>query len=94
MNWNIEKEDAQLINAIAKRAYPEVKACYKSLMDLEMDITTTHLNGNPLNLKQLAEADDTNLFHDIYGIYSHLNRTTGELENCFVPRLSQHAAVL
>jgi len=83
-------EDAEVILAILKRA----KALYKKLwrfplpdpMSLHMDITACHLNGCPLKLQKLLEADDFNFAHDVFGIQRHINRRTGKLEDCFLPR--------
>ena len=60
---------------------------YKA-MDCDMDITACHANGNPLRLAELLSADDFNFCHDVLGIRRHINRETGQLENCFVPRFS------
>lgn len=51
-----------------------------------MDITACHLNGTPLDLKKLADADEFTFFHDVYGIARHMNRRTGKLEHFFLPR--------
>lgn len=59
-----------------------------SAADIMMDVTSTHLNGNPLRLEALLEADDFNFAHDIYGIRRHLDRTTGQLKDFFSPRFS------
>jgi hypothetical protein len=56
-----------------------------------MDIEAAHCNGNPLKLKELLEADDSNFMHDVLGIRRHINRKTGELEDCFVPRYAAKA---
>ena len=56
-------------------------------MTIAMDIEAVH-SSNPLRLKDLLEADDTDFAHDVYGIGRNINRTTGELENCFLPRYS------
>lgn len=61
-------------------------------LDIQMDVTATHCNGNPLRLDDLLAADDFNFAHDIYGIRRHLNRGTGKLENCFSPRFSARSA--
>ncbi len=53
---------------------------------LNMDITACHANGCPLDLQKLLAADDFNFTHDVFGISRHLNRKTGQLEDCFVPR--------
>lgn len=78
-----EKEEA-LIKRIADRAGEllgrgaRVTVC--------MDITACHLNGTPLRLEDLAEADQFNFLHDVTGINRHLNRETGELTGHFLPR--------
>ena len=57
-----------------------------SRMDAIMYIDACHSNGCPLKLQELLEPDDTNFAHDVFGIRRHINRKTGKLENCFVPR--------
>lgn len=54
-----------------------------------MDLTATHCNGCPLDLKRMAEADDFNLAHDVYGIANHLDRDTGRLSPKFLPRFAR-----
>jgi len=88
INWKTTKRENELIVKIAKRANTmakEIDVKY-SIMDINMDITATHLNGCSLKLKELLEADNFNFAHDIFGIYRHINRVTGKLGNCFLPR--------
>jgi hypothetical protein len=90
IKWSATKEDMELIDKITKRAailYGLADA--RSMMNLNMDITATHLNGCPLKLKELLASDDYNFGHDIVGISNHLNRETGEIEDCFLPRCAQ-----
>lgn len=54
-----------------------------------MDILAVHCNGTPLKLKELAEADDYDLAHDMGGIIRHIDRTTGKLTGCFLPRYAR-----
>jgi hypothetical protein len=42
-----------------------------------------------LRLDELLNSDIGNFAHDIGGIRRHLNRETGELEDCFVPRFAR-----
>lgn len=42
----------------------------------------------PLRLAEFANADNFNFGHDVAGILGHLNRQTGELEDCFLPRFA------
>lgn len=44
----------------------------------------------PLNLVELAFNDDiASVAHDILGIRRHINRDTGQLEGCFIPRFAK-----
>ena len=62
----------------------------RPVLDIMMDVVATHCNGSPLRLGDLLAANDFNFLHDISGIAKHLNRETGQLENCFRPRFSLH----
>lgn len=57
--------------------------------DVLMDIVATHANGCRLRLEELLHADDANFGHDVFGIRRYLNRETGELTGCFVPRFAE-----
>lgn len=57
-------------------------------MDWWMDIIAVHVNGNPLRLNDLLQADDFNFAHDVFGICRHLDRSTGQLTDHFSPRFS------
>ena len=86
VNFDSTKEEMELIRWITKRAvakHPEL-----DYLSLSMDITATHLNGCKMALQRLLESDDFNFFHDVCGIYEHINRETGALEKSFLPRFS------
>ena len=91
IDWSkTTKEDTELTHKCAKRAvelYAECGHDNVSLLDVDMDIRATHMTC-PLKLAELLEADGFNFMHDITGINRHLNRATGELENCFLPRFA------
>lgn len=86
IKWNVTQEEMELIQQIAKRGF--CRQLYADALALSMDIAATHLNGCPLKLKEWLAADDFNFFHDIYGIYNNLDRKTGHLKNCFLPRFA------
>lgn len=86
INWDASTEDIINIEKIADRA--EKLTTVKDRLNLTMDITACHLNGCALNLEKLLSADDFNFLHDLYGISNNLDRTTGKLMNCFLPRCS------
>lgn len=85
------KEEVRVIAAIASRAgiMAQSAGFDYPFMDADMDVTACHLNGCPLKLAQLLVADDANFAHDVFGIRRHLNRETGKLENCFLPRYAK-----
>ena len=82
------KEECPEIHLIARRAIQlyakhDVKL---NFMDIEMDITACHANGCALDLPKLRTFPDFDFMHDVSGIYRHLDRNTGKLLDCFVPR--------
>lgn len=88
INFSVLKEDAQIIGRISKRAFALAKehGFRYSGLDANMDVTACHANGCPLRLGALLQADNFNFAHDVFGIRQHLNRTTGQIEDCFLPR--------
>ena len=75
---------AQRANALSRKLGGEPYA----VLDAHMDIVAVHANGCPLKLNDLLESDDFNFAHDVFGIGRHLNRETGQLEDCFLPRFA------
>lgn len=85
INWKISEDDRILIQAIAERAYVGLGLDHTRTM---MDLTASHANGNPLKLEGLLNANIGDFGHDVGGIARFINRSTGELTDCFVPRYS------
>lgn len=95
ISFKVTQDDADLINKIVDRLltmkHPDNGRRFFSQalrMDLVMDFTATHANGCALRLSELLAADEFNFAHDALGIRRHLNRKTGKLENCFLPRFA------
>lgn len=80
----LTKEDCEKINKIAIRA--SGIAGNIDAVSLDMDLTACQVGDSPLDLNKLLAFDDFNFAHDIGGISRHMNRETGKLEDCFVPR--------
>lgn len=81
------REDHETICAIVARArtkFPELDT-----MSTVMDIAATHGNGRPLDLRRILEADDFTFFHDVFGIARHIDRNSGKLTDCFLPRFAK-----
>jgi hypothetical protein len=94
VSFNCPAAEKSIIRKISRRArdlYLDHKID-RGAMDIEMDVTATHCNGNPLRLDDLLNADDFNFLHDISGIARHLDRDTGKLADFFSPRFSKRQA--
>lgn len=83
-DWKLDVEATKLIDQIVCRA--EELGLINNRLTLTMDLTVCHNLGCRLDLKGLAEASMGDFGHDIMGIQRHLNRNTGQLMDCFVPR--------
>lgn len=81
------REECETIFAIVKRALPY--GIGRDRLTLAMDIEACHGGVCPLRLGDLLKADDINFWHDVSGIVDHLDRHTGHLKDCFVPRFAR-----
>jgi hypothetical protein len=101
INWKISDHDRDLIDKIVKRvvgmySYPlenplaKPRSSYTADQQrkLYMDLQAVHGNGCPLDLAALLAGSPWEFTHDIAGIGEHIDRTTGKLLNCFVPRFA------
>lgn len=86
LSFKINKSDSELISSIVTRAQQIEKSL--DCLSLRMDLMACHANGCPMNFQKLLDADDFNFTHDVSGIMRHLNRKTGKLEDCFLPRFA------
>lgn len=93
-SFAVSRFDADAIRKIVERGWgiEWLRRSYKQKLDLVMDITAVHANGNPLRLEALLDADDFNFAHDLSGICNCLDRETGKLTRHFRPRYSQPEA--
>lgn len=91
MNWQTTKEDFDWITKIADRAaaMAEQQGREYPYRDALMDVTAVHANGCPLRLEELYNAPPFDFSHDIAGIHNHVNRETGQLKDCFMPRYAR-----
>lgn len=94
-NWHCTREDADLVIAIVNRAASSLnlESLGVDRLTLSMDLRATHLNGCPLDLRGLLDAQKFDFTHDICGIVRHINRVTGKLGDYFLPRYAakQHS---
>lgn len=57
-------------------------------LEIHMDLSAVHKKC-PIDFARLSEFSEFDFAHDLLGIYRHLNRETGELENFFIPRCAK-----
>jgi hypothetical protein len=88
VSFKISKADGKTVLAIIDRA--KKLGRFSDLLYLHMDLVACHANGCVLNFKKLLNAPDFDFLHDIHGIQRHLDRNTGQLLNCFLPRCARH----
>jgi hypothetical protein len=92
LSFAIPLAEHELCQAIATRAH-DLDAKHNGrdaspMLTWIMDITVTHANGCPLNLAAFLAADDSEFVHDAFGIARHIDRKTGQLGDCFLPRFA------
>lgn len=87
ISFEATSEEMKLVSEASKRAM--ILGLANERIGIEMDILATHANGCPLDLGKLVAFDDFNFAHDIGGIGRHLDRTTGRLGGCFLPRCAR-----
>lgn len=77
-----------VIDRIAERAwrFSKAKGVDYTRKTIVMDLVACNANGTPLDLARLENAPDFDFIHDIFGIRRHINRQTGKIEDCFLPR--------
>jgi hypothetical protein len=82
------RREHELIRKIVRRAVrlAQDEGIDYDVLSASMDIEACHCNGMPLDLARLADADDGTFGHDVFGIRRFINRQTGEIGGCFVPR--------
>ncbi len=73
------------IRTVTQRLRTLCPAMKFDAISLHMDLTVCH-NMKHVALDVLLAAQDADFVHDLLGIHQHLDRETGELTDCFLPR--------
>lgn len=92
INWRCSREELDCVSRIVGRAlvlYRRANGRCLDSMSTEMDVLAAHLNGCPLDLFRLEKFPDFDFMHDVVGIINHIDRKTGKLGDCFVPRCAR-----
>lgn len=88
MSWKVSSADfKKIVKIVSRLKIMADKQDYPlNTMSCSMSLVACHCNGMRLNLTKLLKADGLTFCHDVLGICRHTNRTTGKIEDCFVPR--------
>jgi hypothetical protein len=93
ISFDITREEAAAIERIIARA--TVLRLFREGHDrlaVFMDLAATHANGCPMDFERMLAADDFNFTHDYCGIARYIDRETGQLTECFLPRFAKPEA--
>ncbi len=82
---SITKADYANMRAIADRAGKDNGLYGHDRNTLLMDLVHVHAQC-PMDFQKLLAFPTLAFDHDMYGIAANINRTTGQLDNCFLPR--------
>jgi hypothetical protein len=90
VSFTASKADYRLISKIAARAVRLAEAADIAVdfQEMQMDLLACHANGCRLDMQRLIDAPDGEFGHDVFGIRRFLDRQTGQLGGCFVPRFA------
>lgn len=86
MNINTTAQDNAKIMSIIARA--DGLGISKNFLTTYGDLVACHLNGCPLDLDAMLTGGSADFAHDIHGIAGNIDRNTGKLLNCFLPRFA------
>lgn len=93
INWKTSKADAALLAKVYERSIWILGRLGVDVPDgLYMDLTACHNNECPLDLGAMLDAGESDFMHDVLGIHRYIDRTTGKLGECFLPRFSARSA--
>lgn len=90
VSFKCTPQERAAINRVVERA--EIHKLVKGedqRLSLRMDLAAANANGSPIDFARLLNAEDFDFFHDVCGIIRHMDRETGKLGGCFVPRCSR-----
>jgi hypothetical protein len=91
IRWDGTADEFRATIAIARRVIDYTRS--GSVLELSMDILACHLNACPLNLDEMMKGDLQDVVHDVAGISAHIDRVTGALRDCFIPRFAAKSSV-
>jgi hypothetical protein len=80
------REESRLMGLCVDRIMTTGVGPQREVIDWHMDLTACHSNGCPMDFQKLLDAPMFDFLHDMVGIANHIDRSTGQLQHCFLPR--------
>lgn len=88
--YSATEEEKDIMSQIVDRVLPIAEQLgavyYKELLIADMDLC--HTNAYRIDLDRMLQGNIGDVGHDVFGINKYLDRSTGELTHCFVPRFA------
>lgn len=89
IDWGLaSKEDIDGAFAAIERMERE-GVLHRDRITTARDLLACHTHGCPLDFGAMQTCRIQDLAHDIHGIAQHIDRNTGKLLDCFMPRLAR-----
>jgi len=89
INFSATDDVHEVVRSIVIRA--EKMGITKDRISTAMDLLAVNNQGCSLDFQRLLAFPDFDFTHDVCGIARHVNRDTGKLQNCFLPRCARSA---
>ncbi len=87
---SITRADFDAMRKVADRTERMDFGFGRDRMTLVMDLEFAHIDCGGMDWDRLLAFDDGDFGHDMAGIAANINRETGKLDNCFLPRCTAH----
>jgi hypothetical protein len=91
VSFDVSTDDASGINRVIEKAIRLKMIKSTERMHYEMNLCATVAQGCQIDFARMLDNDERDNFdfaHDLFGIDRHLDRSTGRLLGCFVPRFA------
>lgn len=91
VSFRVSQQDKEYIYRIARRAEDTglIPCELDPFLSLMMDLSAVKAQGCSIDFETLLNFEIPDFAHDICGIIRHMDRTTGLLTDCFLPRAAR-----
>lgn len=101
VKFDCTDDELALVEQIVDRAKaggwvkgPKSRTHWYDPQTMTMDLIAVHANGCAMDFAAMLAAEPSNFLHDVAGIARHIDRKTGKLGGCFMPRFHRRASMV